>query len=675
VSAQDSVSSADHCHRMEDTEEVFEDALDDIVEATEININALNNNKPAKSSSKSFKLKNKKHEKHDKQRESVQDISLEQGLAEAQEAIDLFFNNQFEESREIAQRHCDKSIYHALGFGTFHYLRAVMTFDQEHIEHASTVLTQSVATIDRFRRRTGGLVDTLGKMVRKQDYDSYTEMEVHAELVYAECLLLKAMLTVCEDETLVSFVKAGLKVRQCYLSFRSCWDILQTRDWVGKGDRHKNQFEGGVRLGVGTFNLIMSLLPPRITKLMEFIGFTGSREAGLGQLLTCYRDKTCLRQFLASIILLGYNLFLTHHTGQGASSDYKLVREILDSKLERYPKGAFFLFFQGRFSLVQGHCAEATEWYLKANGAQNEWPQFHHVACWEMVWSASYRCMWRESLGQATRLLDQSRWSPCLYSYLKAAYYCMLQAELTVAEVTDQEQLMAAVPGLKQRIAGKSLPMEKFAIRKAERWTKQGGRLTLPGLELVYLWNGFTILGQHYQMVEQFFVLIEQEMEVTEQRRGKAAAKEPFQLEDDCLLLLLKGMCLKYMTAPLAAEECMRKVISGGGQSQLKADKYLVPYATVELALLLIDSGDMAQAWNLLELAKNNYKDYSLQSRLHFRIHAAQNKIQSKEAKETGAKPSQDMEVIMPIKQRKGDMVRELESCTDSELKEMIPHI
>ena len=57
-------------------------------------------------------------------------------------------------------------------------------------------------------------------MVGKQDYDSYTEMELHAELVYAECLLLKAMLTVCEDETLVSFVKAGLQVRRCYLSFR-----------------------------------------------------------------------------------------------------------------------------------------------------------------------------------------------------------------------------------------------------------------------------------------------------------------------------------------------------------------------------------------------------------------------------------------------------------------------
>merc|ERR1712121_457340 len=97
-------------------------------------------------------------------------VRLEQGLEEGQLAIDLFFDNKFAESREIAQRHCDGSIYHALGYGTFHYLRAVMTFDQEHIEHASTVLTQSVATIDRFRRKTGGLVDTLGKFVKMRPW-------------------------------------------------------------------------------------------------------------------------------------------------------------------------------------------------------------------------------------------------------------------------------------------------------------------------------------------------------------------------------------------------------------------------------------------------------------------------------------------------------------------------
>ena len=81
--------------------QVFEDALDDVVEATEINISALNNNiKPRKS----FKLKSRKSAKHEKTDDISEDVSLDQGLAEAQEAIDMFFNNQFEESREIAQK-------------------------------------------------------------------------------------------------------------------------------------------------------------------------------------------------------------------------------------------------------------------------------------------------------------------------------------------------------------------------------------------------------------------------------------------------------------------------------------------------------------------------------------------------------------------------------------------
>lgn len=33
-----------------------------------------------------------------------------------------------------------------------------------------------------------------------------------------------------------------------------------------------------------------------------------------------------------------------------------------------------------------------------------------------------------------------------------------------------------------QRIAGKSLPIEKFAMKKAIRYFEQGNRLTLPGL-------------------------------------------------------------------------------------------------------------------------------------------------------------------------------------------------
>ena len=223
--------------------------------------------------------------------------------------------------------------------------------------------------------------------------------------------------------------------------------------------------------------------------------------------------------------------------------------------------------------------------------------QFHHVAAWECVWAASYRGLWREALRQAAVLLEESRWSPCIYSYLKAAFYCMLQKELSPEERSEQAELMEAVPGLKQRIAGKSLPMEKYAGRKAERWHKQGGRLLVPGLELVYLWNGFSILGKQYSLVEAVYVAV-QEGEQAWQEQGA----QEFQLENSCLLLLLRGMCLKYMGAPLGAEECFRQVVAAA--PRLKVDTYLAPYATVELALLFIASRETEAAAVLLETAK-----------------------------------------------------------------------
>lgn len=44
--------------------------------------------------------------------------------------------------------------------------------------------------------------------------------EVHAELCFAESLLLKALLSFIEDETLVSFIRAGLKIRSCFNSYK-----------------------------------------------------------------------------------------------------------------------------------------------------------------------------------------------------------------------------------------------------------------------------------------------------------------------------------------------------------------------------------------------------------------------------------------------------------------------
>ena len=69
-----------------------------------------------------------------------------------------------------------------------------------------------------------------------------------------------------------------------------------------------------------------------------------------------------------------------------------------------------------------------------------------------------------------------------------------------------------------------------------------------------------------------------------------------------CLLLLLRGMCLKHMNSPLQAEECFVEVMSFTGK--LKADAYLVPYATFEYAILIKNQGQYQAAMATLEHAK-----------------------------------------------------------------------
>ncbi|KAE8748393.1 hypothetical protein FOCC_FOCC004825, partial [Frankliniella occidentalis] len=161
---------------------------------------------------------------------------LESALLDARKSINYFFNNQFDEARLTLKAYQDTSLYHSLGSSVFCFLEAMLTFRAKHIKAASAALKTCVNVCDQHRRKNS-MVETIGKMVKRPNYNSYTTMEIHAELCYAEALLLKSILTFVEDETLVTFLKAGLKIRSCFNSYKECAEILKNRDWTD--DPHK----------------------------------------------------------------------------------------------------------------------------------------------------------------------------------------------------------------------------------------------------------------------------------------------------------------------------------------------------------------------------------------------------------------------------------------------------
>lgn len=140
-----------------------------------------------------------------------------------------------------------------------------------------------------------------------------------------------------------------------------------------------------------------------------------------------------------------------------------------------------------------------------------------------------------------------------MYSYQKASLMLMLDPkELTSSEKRTIDKLMQDVPVYKQRIAGKSLPMEKFAVRRAERFF-QTGKLVVPAIELMYLWNLFKITSKKFSLADGIYKIIEKTLNQLDHDPNDPLRK--FENDNRALLLLMKGACLRHMKSPLQAVE------------------------------------------------------------------------------------------------------------------------
>lgn len=371
---------------------------------------------------------------------------------------------------------------------------------------------------------------------------------------------------------------------------------------------------------------MISLLPAKIIKLLEFIGFSGDKEYGLSELEAGYQERRGLRHVLCAMFLLSYNLlvsFVLSHT----DGDLDWCEKVLEEELSLYPNGVWFLFFKGRLELTRGKFENSLEWYTKSWKSQDLWPQFHHICFWELMWAHCSLQQWNQAAMFAGHLAEESHWSRTIYLYQRAAILMMQNPSVQSEEKQTIDTLMMQAPTFKQRIAGKSLPMEKFVIKKTERYFAQKKSLVLPIFELMYVWNLFRIVGKRQDLMLNMFKVIEEA-----EKKLVKTSKTEFHADNEALLSLLKGACLRQLKHPLSAENCLKRVLEL--DKLIKEDTYLLPYATVELALLAQDQGNIQLALGYLEDAKKNFTGYLLESRLQFRIHSDLMKLTGKKAED-----------------------------------------
>uniref|UniRef100_A0A671XXV0 Zgc:158403 n=1 Tax=Sparus aurata TaxID=8175 RepID=A0A671XXV0_SPAAU len=537
--------------------------------------------------------------------EGEKDMTLKECLDECMEALDLFLNNHFTESLERLRPRVNESMYHALIYATVLEMQAMMTFQPDDISNAGNTMKSAQEVCQRSGSHETVAPPPLPRL--------HLYLQLHAEVCYAECQLQRAALTFLQDENMVSFIKGGIKVRNSYLIYKELHSLIKSPNCL-KGPSHIH-LEGGISFGIGAFNLTLSLFPPRILKVLEFAGFSGDKEYGLS-LLDEGATGLNLRSMLCALLLLCYYTFLTFILGSAVN------RAQCQYLMQIYHKYNFIHFFIVPFNVIS-LCYQAVALFEDGCKAQQAWKQFHHMCYWELMWCFTYKRAWKMAYFYADLLSQESLWSKAMYVYMKAAYLSMLPKDEARPFGEDEVELFRKVPTFKQKIAGKSPPTEKFAIRKARRYKAPSPiKLPVPVLEMMYMWNGFSMISKRPELTEGMMqTLTEAERTLLESPANEYSA------DDRCLIHLLKGLCLKNQGLLQAAEECFNKVFSS--EKKIRFDHYLVPNSLVELSLLFIDQGRRDEAIKLLHKAKHNYKEYSMESRTQFRIHAALAKLKA----------------------------------------------
>ncbi|QRW14055.1 tetratricopeptide repeat protein 39B [Ceratobasidium sp. AG-Ba] len=332
--------------------------------------------------------------------------------------------------------------------------------------------------------------------------------QLHAELIYAECLLQKAIMGFVSSGDWMSFLREALNIRSVVAIYRTLNALLEDYDEKKqKGKLPENaididsDFRSGVYLGMGMSLLVFSMIPSRIVIFAGLLGYKGDRFEALRLLRKAggWGDKDGkplhsqtepriskadggARRALCDLVLVIFHLFISGFTREGV--DIQEADNIVHWNLRQYPDSIFFLFGKGRLHVMRSQPDKAIDEYKKAKEKivkQTGYEQLGSVMDWEQALCHLALGNWKESAACWNELNENSKWSKATYTYAQAA--CLLQSGGDAKQV---EALMKAVPNLTQRIAGKSIPLEKFVARKAQLYSK-GKTLVVPALELAYM--------------------------------------------------------------------------------------------------------------------------------------------------------------------------------------------
>lgn len=564
----------------------------------------------------------------------LSDEECRKDLGIVREAMSLFLNSRMQEAEDLCKEGADHRLYKAEGMALINTVKTVMTFEPQDFETSIMCCKHSMHIAGLLRKKQG----TIGKMIggsKQANYKSMTLVQQHAELVYAESQLLKAVLGIFYAGDSLAFVKHAFSLRNGYFMVRELFKFVEFCDGEAEEAQISGRrptvsvdqdFRSGVYLTNGICSLILSLLPTKALKMMEGFGFTGDRRFSLDvfaraggwsksrPLPTISADEEGVRRPLCDIAMLTYHLFISSYVPV-TDVDFEFADKVLSWNLVRFPNGIFFLYYSARLYAAQALPEKAIEYYRNAIESQSIYKQLHHLCFWDLSLTYLATCDFVRAYECYDVLSRESNWSKAIYQYAKA----VMLYETGMDDRAKSATIMRTVSKLTKKIAGRQIPFERFVMLKAKKYVAQNNRLPLPGLEFSYIWHCmaqtpvFLLVENTLTRIDEFIDELESYHEPKAYGTGESEYWSAY-----CLAFFLRGVALRFVAYPephtlvrLPAEDSIgpleeitadakasfAKVLEHGGKLD-EVDRYLVYFAHYENGRLLASMGrdDLAKA-------------------------------------------------------------------------------
>ncbi|GAN07960.1 hypothetical protein MAM1_0184d07465 [Mucor ambiguus] len=368
-----------------------------------------------------------------------------------------------------------------------------------------------------------------------------------------------------------------------------------------------NAIESGIFFGIGLFSLIFSLLPPRVNKILNTLGFHSSRPFAL-HLLTRSFNNQGLYSSLSALSLLAYytNLSLFIHPQLLPNSlSLENARHILDQMKLSFPHGKIWKLLEGKLCKMEGKTRRGVEILRDARRRENtrvdlgtvaaklppkkkkadvcELAQLQALAVYEMGWGQIFLGDYFQAAETFFRLESMNNWSRAFYHYI--ATCCMFADE----EYEKSALEFMQIPGIlkrKRHLGGRLLPNEIFAERKIKHWKAKANNAAVldgptlkrvvvvhPLWELIYLWNGFS------QLTASTLQLLKQTIETS----LATLSKEDIGTDMSQLYLLL-GVSVRELGDFDLADMYLRQSIRS--EDVKSEDRWVIPHGLYEMAAL-----------------------------------------------------------------------------------------